>query len=66
MTVQELGEAAVASGWRKKAADKLAPPLARSPLPIRERQARVVLGLAFLGITVKYLAGTLTRARRAS
>ena len=63
MVVKDIGEAAVANGWRKKAADTLAPRLARSPLPGRERDMRALLGLAFLALSVKYLAGTFARLR---
>ena len=62
--MKELGEAAVAQGWRKQAADALAPRVGRSRLPLRERQVRVVLGLALFAISLKYLGGTLARARR--
>ena len=66
MTVKEVGEAAVAAGWRKKAADTVAPRIGRSPLPVRERQARAAIGLVLFGLSVKYVAGTISRARARS
>jgi hypothetical protein len=64
VAVKELGLAATTdAGWRTKAADMIAPRAARSRLPVREDQVRVALGLLFLGLTVKYLAGTLAKLR---
>jgi hypothetical protein len=64
MAVREVGEAAVAAGWRKKAADTVAPSVGRSRLPIRERDARALLGLVLFGLSVKYVAGTISQARK--
>lgn len=64
MVVKDVGEAAVAAGWRKKAADALAPRVAESPLPLRERDARVAIGLVLLALSVKYVAATISRVRR--
>ena len=62
--LREVGEAAVAAGWRKKAADAVAPRVARSPLPVGESAARAVVGFVLLGLTLKYLVATMSRARR--
>jgi hypothetical protein len=62
MALKELGLAAQRdAGWRTKAADVVAPRAARSPLPLREDQVRVALGLLFLGLSVKYVAATLKK-----
>lgn len=66
MAVREMGEAAVAAGWRKKAADTVAPRVGRSPLPVRERDVRAALGLVLFALSVKYVAGTISRARARS
>ena len=63
-TVKELGHAAAASGWRQKAADAVAPKVARSRLPAGEGEARALIGLAFLALSVKYLVGTFRRVTR--
>ncbi len=62
MAVRELGIAATGAGWRQKAADAVAPRVARSPLPAREEHVRVALGLLFVALSVKYLVGTVRRA----
>ena len=65
MPLTELGLAATReAGWRTKAADAVAPRAARSPLPVREEQVRAALGLLFLGLSVKYVVGTLRKLRR--
>jgi hypothetical protein len=66
MAVREVGEAAVAAGWRKKAADAVAPRVGRSPLPVRERDARAAVGLILFAMSAKYLWATISRARARS
>jgi hypothetical protein len=62
MKVEQVGHAAL-EGWREKAADAVAPRVAeRSRL--EEHQVRAVLGLLFLGLTVKYLVTTTRRLLR--
>jgi hypothetical protein len=58
MDVVTLGTAGL-RGWRTKAADAVAPPLARR-LPLTEEQIRAALGVLFLALTVKYVAGTVS------
>lgn len=66
MDVVRFGTAGL-RGWRTKAADAVAPRLARH-LPLAEEQIRAALGVLFLALTAKYLAGTLSdlvgRSRR--
>jgi hypothetical protein len=54
MEKERLGEAAL-QGWRAKAADALAPRVARVT-PLSERQVRAALGVVFLGLVVRFLA----------
>jgi hypothetical protein len=57
--VEQVGHAAL-EGWRERVADAVGPRVAeRSPL--RESQVRTALGLLFLALAVKYLAGTTQR-----
>ena len=58
MDAVTVGTAAL-RGWRTKAADMVAPPLARR-LPVAEEQIRAALGVLFLALTAKYLVGTLS------
>jgi hypothetical protein len=44
-------------------ADVVAPRVDRSRLPLREDDARALLGLVFLALTIRTLAKTLRRAR---
>lgn len=62
--VRTLGQAAVADGWRRKAAERVAPRVAGSA-PVSIGQAQAALGLAFLAMSGAYLVKTLvTGARR--
>lgn len=62
--VRTLGQAAVADGWRSKAAGKVAPRVAGSA-PASADDVRAALGLAFLAMSGSYLVKTLvTGARR--
>jgi hypothetical protein len=56
--VTELGDAAVARGWRKLAADAVAPRFGASSLPLTEKQTRTLLGLGFLALTISHLTHT--------
>jgi hypothetical protein len=60
--LRALGLAAAGGGWRKAAADRVAP-AAASRTRFGAVQIRVALGLAFLGMSVKYLVDTLRRFR---
>jgi hypothetical protein len=57
MTVHRLGHSAASQGWRKRAADVVAP-----RLPIANERARELLGLLFFALSVKYVVSTLRRA----
>ena len=60
MDAKTLGEAAL-TGWRGRVGEPLASRLhARTPLG--EDEARALVGLAFLAISVVYVARTLARA----
>lgn len=60
--LHELGRAAVASGWRSKVTELVAPAVAERT-PVQEENARAILGLAFVGVSVYYLVATLRRFR---
>jgi hypothetical protein len=60
--VKDLGVAATQSGWRKQAAEKLAPAGA-SRTRFGQDEIRAALGFVFLALSVKYLVGTATRFR---
>jgi hypothetical protein len=57
---EHLGNASL-TGWRKTVADVVAP-----RVPIADDQARVILGLGFLALSVYYVVATITRAVRRS
>ena len=57
----DLGHAGVASGWRKRLADRAAPPLARRT-PLASHHVRAAIGLLFVGLAAGYLLRTLRRA----
>jgi hypothetical protein len=59
MKVEQVGHAAL-EGWREKAADAVAPHVARRS-PLQESQVRAAVGLVFLALTAKHLAGTARR-----
>jgi hypothetical protein len=52
-------------GWRKKAADLVAPRAAKHA-PISEEQARAILGGIFFALSVYYVVSTVIRALRAN
>ena len=56
--VRALGQAAVAGGWRRKAAERVAPRVADSAAPLSGTEARAALGLAFLAMSGSYLVRT--------
>lgn len=56
--VKALGRAAVAEGWRRKAAERVAPRV-DSSAPLSGDEARAALGLAFLALSCSYLLKTL-------
>jgi hypothetical protein len=55
---EHLGHAGL-SGWRKQVADVVAP-----RAPIEDDQARMIIGLAFFGLSVYYVVATITKALR--
>ena len=57
---EHLGNASLI-GWRKTVADVVAP-----RVPIADDQARVIVGLGFLALSVYYVVATITRAVRRS
>jgi hypothetical protein len=59
MKVEEVGHAAL-EGWRERVAAALGPRLARRS-PLGEGQVRALVGLVFLALTAKHLAGTARR-----
>jgi len=61
MPITELGHAAVSSGWRKKVADVVTPPVA-DRTPPSERHVRAAIGLALFAISVVYVVKTLRQA----
>jgi len=65
MDWKTVGNAATASGWRGRVADAVEGPAQRSRAPVRGDQARGLLGLAFLGISVAYLIQVGRRLARA-
>lgn len=65
MDWKTIGAAATASGWRGRVADAVEGPAHRSRLPVTGDQLRGLLGLAFLGISVAYLAQVARRLVRA-
>jgi hypothetical protein len=56
MAVKEVGHAAL-QGWRQKAADRVAPAVSKRT-PLDEGAVRAVLGLLFLGLSIRYLVRT--------
>ncbi|HEU4450708.1 MAG TPA: hypothetical protein VFR63_12100 [Gaiellaceae bacterium] len=65
MDWKSIGHAATASGWRGRVADAIEGPAQQSRVPVRGDQARAVLGLVFLGISVAYLFQVARRLARA-
>ncbi len=60
MTVlHEIGHSATSSGWRRRAADAIAP-----RLPVAERWARTALGLLFLASSIRYVVKSIRDATR--
>ena len=57
---QRVGHAGLV-GWRKKAADLVAPGAAKLG-PVSEEQARAIIGGAFFALSAYYVASTLIRA----
>lgn len=47
-------------GWREKAGDRIAEPLA-SRTPLSDDQIRAVVGAAFFGLSLYYVIGTIRR-----
>jgi len=66
MSLSDLGASAAASGWRAKVTDAVARRLDASPGPLNERQVRAALGFGFLALSVRHLAETVRRYRRAT
>ena len=65
MDWKAVGNAGVSSGWRGRVADALEGPLGRSRVPVRGDQARALLGLTFVGISLAYLGQVVRRVARA-
>lgn len=61
MTVEEVGRGAL-QGWRVKAADRIAPAVAKRT-PLSEERVRGLLGLVFLALVIRYLVKTARDAR---
>ncbi|MDQ4081414.1 MAG: hypothetical protein M3123_00755 [Actinomycetota bacterium] len=62
MNTKKLGEAAL-TGWRARVGESVASRLhARTPLG--EEEARTLVGLAFLAVSILYVVRTLGRAAR--
>jgi hypothetical protein len=64
MNPRSLAHAAAAEGWRRRVADVVAPRVDRSRLPLGEDDARALLGVVFLALTIRTIVKTLRRARR--
>lgn len=56
--VSALGQAAVAEGWRRKAAERVAPRVADTA-PVTGTEVGAALGLAFLAMSTSYLLKSL-------
>lgn len=54
-----IGKAGL-QGWREKAADAVAGPVARRS-PLTDDQVRAVIGVMFFGLSVLYVYGTVRR-----
>ena len=55
---ERIGHAGL-SGWRKQVADAVAP-----RAPIEDDRARMIIGLAFFGLSVYYVGATIAKALR--
>lgn len=62
--VRRVGHAGVGKGWRKAVADRVAPNASRI-MPLTTDQVRTALGIVFVGLSAKYVLGTVRRFRRA-
>ncbi len=62
--LKDLGNAAAASGWRAKVADRAAPPVAKRT-PASQDAVRAAIGFAFLALTLVHLGRVLQRYRAA-
>jgi hypothetical protein len=56
--MERVGDAAL-KGWRRKVADAVAP-----RMPFDDDKVRSALGVVFLALAVRYVVGTIGRARR--
>jgi hypothetical protein len=63
MALDDLGEAAAASGWRATVADNLARRVDASRLPVNDRQVRAALGFGFLALSVRHVVETIRHYR---
>jgi hypothetical protein len=59
-----IGHSATSSGWRKTVSEKLAAKVDESPVPLRAKQVRTLLGLYFLASSIKYVVKSLRGAGR--
>jgi hypothetical protein len=57
--VKAMAHAPLESGWRKKAADAVAP-----RVPVRDDHVRTALGLVFVALAVRTVARALRRGLR--
>jgi hypothetical protein len=63
MALDDLGEAAAASGWRAKVAEAVARRVDASPVPLSGRQVRAGLGLGFLALSIRHVVETIRHYR---
>jgi hypothetical protein len=64
MDWRKFGEAGVSSGWRGRLADTLEGPAADSRLPVGRQEARAILGLVFVGLSIAYLVQVVRELNR--
>ena len=60
--VTQLGQAGL-KGWRARVGDRAAPAIARRT-PLTDEQARALIGAVFFGLSVFYVAKTVTSLSR--
>jgi hypothetical protein len=60
--VTRIGQAGL-TGWREKVGERVAPALSRKT-PLKEDQARALLGVLFFGLSAMYVGKTLATLSR--
>ena len=60
---KHFGAVAVDGGWRRAAADRVVPAIAKRT-HATPSQVKAVLGLLFVALSAKFLIGTIVRYRR--